>query len=90
MKEIILDTKKNWKNYKGPKRNDQKNMAFRMHSSMTRQEMSKVKKKNYKHPPKFEKHTKSQNRTLSDLKQITFGKHPNMSRQEMSKQLKKQ
>ena len=65
------------------KGNDQKDMAFRM-------DIPKVQKDNYRHPPKFEKNSKSQKRELLDQKQITFGMRPNMSRQEMSKQLKKQ
>ena len=70
------------------KGNDQKDMAFRMHSIISKQDIPKVQKDNYRHPPKFEKN--SQKRELLDQKQITFGMRPNMSRQEMSKQLKKQ
>ena len=70
------------------KGNDQKDRAFRMHSNMSKQDIPKVQKDNYRHPPKFDKN--SQKRELLDQKQITFGVHPNMSRQEMSKQLKKQ
>ena len=72
------------------KGNDQKDMAFRMHSIISKQDIPKVQKDNYRHPPKFEKNSKSQKRELLDQKQITFGMRPNMSRQEMSKQLKKQ
>ena len=68
------------KSQKG-KGNDQKDMAFRMHSIISKQDIPKVQKDNYRHPQK---------RELLDQKQITFGMRPNMSRQEMSKQLKKQ
>ena len=37
------------------KGNDQKDMAFRMHSNISKQDIPKVQKDNYRHPSKFEK-----------------------------------
>ena len=50
------------------KGNDQNNMAFRMYSNMSKQDMPKVQKDNYRHPPIFEKNYKSQKRKLLDQK----------------------
>ena len=44
------------------KGNDQKDMAFRMHSNISKQDIPKVQKDNYRHPSKFEKNSKSQKR----------------------------
>ena len=68
---MILNNKEKLEITKSQKRNmnGKKNMAVRIHSKMTRQEMPEIRKEtHFQMSPKFEKNTKSQSRKLSDQK----------------------